>query len=360
MAKPKRTRLPRKARRWAVVTALKTCHWDAAAAAKSTGERLRNVKDWKKLYLETKDVSDRKRSGRPKLLSPAAVAAACDLVEEQQSAVKATASLKQQGLISSHVSSRTVARAVRNELELASPTVRPVLTAQHKQRRVAFCQQQHDSNCIIAVDSTYLTLFAHHTRRKRWVRKGTKPVVSKPLKSQQLHVYAGITAHGQTELIRVTGTTGHPKKYYYTGKQGKRGVAMTGVGAEEWQEVLQSQLQPQAKQIFEAHGVHQYSWLLDGARAHTAASSKQFYTARGIQVLQDWPANSPDLSPIENAWAWLKREVYSRHHDNLDSLWEDAQATWASMPDSMLKNLMNSIATRQQLCVQRDGDHTGY
>lgn len=232
MAKPKCTRLPRKARRWAVVTALKTCHhWDAAAAAKSTGERLRNVKDWKKLYSETKDVSDRKRSGRPKLLSAAAVAAAlCDLVEEQQSAVKATTSLKQQGLISSHVSSRTVARAVRNELE-----------------------------------------------------------------------------------------------------------------------------QPQAKQIFEAHGVHQYSWLLDGARAHTAASSKQFYTARGIQVLQDWPANSPDINPIENAWAWLKREVYSRHHDNLDSLWEDAQATWASMPDSMLKNLMNSIATRQQLCVQRDG-----
>lgn len=47
----------------------------------------------------------------------------------------------------------------------------------------------------------------------------------------------------------------------------------------------------------------------DGAPAHTAALTSNYLLDNGIDVLSPWPAQSPDLSPIENAWAILQQEV---------------------------------------------------
>lgn len=97
-------------------------------------------------------------------------------------------------------------------------------------------------------------------------------------------------------------------------------VQCTGVGSEEFLEVLNQQLKPQATLLFAAAGVQQYTWLLDGAPAHTAVATKQFMLDNNISVLQDWPPNSPDLNPIENAWAWLKQQVYAKHYSSLEEM----------------------------------------
>lgn len=356
----KRAQLPRKARRWAVINALKACKWDVTRAARITGNSLRYVKKWKTKYSKTKNVDDSHRCGRPRLLDAAQVEAACTAVAEQQSVPKATALLKQHEIISTSISCRTVFRAVQHDMELAAVEQRPILTAQTRNRRLAFCQQHHDSNAIIAVDSTYLTMHSYHKRRRVWVRKGTKPVGNRPLKSQQLHVYAGITAHGKTSLMRVTGTTGHPQQYQRYDKKKKQMVQLTGVGSEEFLEVFQQQLAPQADLLFAVAGVQQHSWLLDGAPAHTAAATKKFMSDNNISVLQGWPANSPDLNPIENAWAWLKRQVYAKQYSSLDEMWKEAQRVWAAMPPSMCKNLMDSLSTRKRICIERSGGYTGY
>ena len=356
----KRAPLPRKALRWAVINALKDCKWDVQRAAKITGCSLRFAKKWKVKYSETKNVDDRSRSGRPRLLEAAQVEAACIAVAEQQSVPKATALLKQHEVICPGVSYKTVYRAVQHDMELAAVEQRPILTAQSRKRRLAFCQQQHDSSAIISVDSTYLTMHSHHKRRRVWVRKGTKPVGSRPLKSQQLHVYAGITAHGKTSLMRVTGTTGHNKKYYRYDRKLKQMVQLSGVGSEEFLDVFQQQLKPQADLLFAVGGAQQYSWLLDGAPAHQAGATQQFLRDNSISVLQGWPPNSPDLNPIENAWAWLKRQVYAQQYNSLDDMWQAAQQVWANMPPSMCKNLMDSLSTRKRICIEREGGHTGY
>ena len=48
----------------------------------------------------------------------------------------------------------------------------------------------------------------------------------------------------------------------------------------------------------------------DNARPHTAQHTTTFLRNNGVQVM-DWSAISPDLSPIENVWAELKRRVYA-------------------------------------------------
>jgi hypothetical protein len=279
---------------------------------------------------------------------------------EQQCVAKAAAALKEQGTIAGSISTKTVTRAVKNVLDLAPQQQQPILTSATKQRRVAFSRQQHDSNSIMAIDSTYLTLSSSQRRRKKWVRKGTKPVACKPIKGKQLHVYGGITKYGVTRLIRVTGSTGHPKKYLKYCKKAKAMVQHNGLGAVEFQEMLAEELQPQGQQLFSAAGVRDWKLLLDGASAHRAPATVAFMSSEGIRIVADWPPNSPDLNPIENAWAWLKQQLYARQYASLEAMWQAAEAIWASMPLSMCQNLMDSIATRKAICIEREGGHTGY
>lgn len=53
---------------------------------------------------------------------------------------------------------------------------------------------------------------------------------------------------------------------------------------------------------------NQFIYMQDHAPCHTAKKSMQFLEEKSIPVLA-WPANSPDLNPIENVWTVLKKHV---------------------------------------------------
>lgn len=353
MVKKKQT-TPRFKARWAVVHAAEQHNWDLDRAAAVTGRSRAFVKHWVQRFHDTRTVDDRPRSGRPRLISAAVREAACTLVAEQQSVPAAAAQLRSQQLLQADISNKTVLRAVKMDMELQHVQQVPILSASSRKKRMAFCRQQHDPTRLMAIDSTYFTLGTVQRGRRHWVRKGQAVVAGRPNRSQQLHVYAGISVHGKTSLIRVTGTTGHRKRYYSTRGQ------LSGVGAQEFQEVLSNELVPQASSIFAAARVKRWAILMDNAPAHTAKSTKQLITRDGIPVVEGWPPNSPDINPIENAWAWCKRRVYAQHHNSLEELWVAVQAAWEALPLSMCKALMTSLDARKQRCLERDGGYTGY
>ena len=49
----------------------------------------------------------------------------------------------------------------------------------------------------------------------------------------------------------------------------------------------------------------------DNAPIHTAKITKEWFRTNKIAII-DWPANSPDLNPIENIWRQLKDNIQSR------------------------------------------------
>jgi transposase len=320
------------------------------------------VLKWVKHYAEHKNVDDKPRSGRRKRLNTSQKQSFAEEVLKQQSVPAAVKAVQFEGQLGTTFSVSTAYRAAREALDLKTPNPQPIASAATKAKRLQFSCARHRVGNMMAVDSTYFTLHGSQPRRRRWVRKGEKPTRPKPLKSQQLHVYAGISKHGKTSLIFATGTTGLKKRYFKPTKPGStaRRQAYSGVCAREFQDIMLEQLWPQGKAIMQAARQPDPTFLIDGASPHTAESTKQLLQSLGIATVAAWPPNSPDLNPIENLWAWMKNRVYAQQYSSLDALKAAVLEAWDAVPASMLKNLMRSFNKRKQICAARGGDYTGH
>ncbi|KAI6649873.1 Histone-lysine N-methyltransferase SETMAR [Oopsacas minuta] len=98
----------------------------------------------------------------------------------------------------------------------------------------------------------------------------------------------------------------------------------------------------------------------DGAPAHTSKLSQQWcqlnlpnYWAKEV-----WPGNSPDLSPIENLWAYVKNELSELPAaSNLDLLKNQLKNVWADISPDLLKRLMDGMPARMRKCIDLNGEH---
>ncbi len=79
------------------------------------------------------------------------------------------------------------------------------------------------------------------------------------------------------------------------------------------------------------YGDADFIFQQDLAPAHTAKCTKSWFNDHGVTGL-DWPANSPDLNPIENLWSIVKRKMRDTRPNNADELKAAIKETWASIP----------------------------
>ncbi len=95
------------------------------------------------------------------------------------------------------------------------------------------------------------------------------------------------------------------------------------------------------------------------APAHTAKGTKSWFNDHGVTVL-DWPANSPDLNPIENLWGIVKRKMRDTRPNNADELKATVKETWASIPPQQCHKLITSMQRRIEAVIKAKGAPTKY
>ncbi len=107
------------------------------------------------------------------------------------------------------------------------------------------------------------------------------------------------------------------------------------------------------------YGDADFIFQQDLAPAHTAKGTKSWFNDHGVTVL-DWPANSPDLNPIENQWGIVKRKMRDTRPNNADDLKATVKETWASIPPQQCHKLITSMPRRIEAVIKAKGAPTKY
>ena len=102
-----------------------------------------------------------------------------------------------------------------------------------------------------------------------------------------------------------------------------------------------------------------WKFMHDNDPKHTSRLVKSCLEENNITVLK-WPAQSPDLNPIENLWNDVEEHVRAVKPKNLSDLWEEIQKAWYAIPKERCMALVESLPRRCTAVIQNKGFPTKY
>lgn len=97
----------------------------------------------------------------------------------------------------------------------------------------------------------------------------------------------------------------------------------------------------------------------DNDPKHTAKCVKECFCSKKINVLK-WPAQSPDLNPIENLWDIVDRKINRDCCKTPNELFRQAEIAWNGISDETLSNLIESMPRRCEEVLKNKGYATKY
>jgi DDE superfamily endonuclease/Helix-turn-helix domain len=347
-------------------------HPNLNAVARKLNVDPRTVKRWV-VRSQSGGLAVLKRSGRKCLLSIEAARKAVELLLSGKfdNCAQVAVELRNLGLTNKVVHATTLSRhakaqALADGTPILPKTGKPskALTAKNQGERLAFCQANMGRNWgHVMITDRKKFLFSYpgvNVRRVQWLKKGEQRVAFRPNNPMAVNMYAGITKHGVTKAHLVTGTS--KLQTTYTNLKGK---ASKNITSAEYEDVLTRTLLPEGARLFASAGLS--GWILQqdndpthkkpSARALKAWNAKR----RGqVKLLENWPPNSPDLSPIENAWAHVQATVNAAGCKDFDEFQATLLKAWRDLDVSVVKGLMASLPTRLRACVAVEGGITRF
>ncbi|KAJ4449204.1 hypothetical protein ANN_00601 [Periplaneta americana] len=95
--------------------------------------------------------------------------------------------------------------------------------------------------------------------------------------------------------------------------------------------------------------------------AHVSATITQWYTENNVHGL-DWPAQSPNLNPIEHLWGELDRRLRSREMrpTSIVQLSAMLREEWRRIPVDILHKLVESMPDRMAAVIAKRGGTTRF
>ena len=91
----------------------------------------------------------------------------------------------------------------------------------------------------------------------------------------------------------------------------------------------------------------------------TARLTKQWFEDDSIRVL-DWPAQSPDLNPIEHLWNEMDRRLRRLETPvrTQDDVWDAIQRIWVELENDVYKKLVDTMPPRINDVIKANGGYT--
>ncbi|GFV81279.1 transposable element Tc3 transposase [Trichonephila clavipes] len=104
-----------------------------------------------------------------------------------------------------------------------------------------------------------------------------------------------------------------------------------------------------------------FIFMDDNAPYHRVVLMDDFLETENIQRMS-WPANSPDLNPIEHVCNILGRQIAALSHPrrSVTELKRALQEAWNRLSLQLIHHLIASMVNRCAACLAVRGDHTPY
>ena len=308
-------------------------------------------------------MEDAPRSGRPRVLQGGALDRTIQLGVEMAvgSSRTVTEELANEGFPALDPS--TVRRAFGREgLKYGRAKRGFVISEKSRQARLDFAATHGDGKTdfkgVMFTDSKIFVL--DKSGGNIWFMAGKRPTKSLPKSSLKVHVYYGVTYFGATEPVFVTGGGSQKSKVLNP----KTKVPLRGVGAVEYSTEVLPRLIQDGDQLFAGKRAYAKDWVFqqDNAPAHTAKMSKAVLEDRMEgRWLKDWPPSSPDLSWIENVWAWADDRL-RRGRGSIRTVAEFREAiasAFRELPQEHCHNYVAGMQKRLSLVQEREGKAIG-
>ncbi len=292
-----------------------------------TGASRRTVFRLKSLVKSGQGIQRKEGSGRPQKLKANDKRRVSRLVQvhENWSAEEVAKVAHRKG--SPLVSSRTIQRYLKsNGWFKLIPKLKPMLTEEHKRQRVIWCRQHQDTNWSRVFFSDESTFQFFSNKFAVW-SKGKPKRKAKPKYSPKLMVWGGISMRGTTNLSVIAGT----------------------VDSRVYQNILNENIPTMSALYPDGYILQQ-----DNARPHTSRTTIEFFKKYRLVVLK-WPAGSPDLNPIENLWAIMKRKLERAQKRTISEWKAEIEKIWSDIRPDVIKSFIESMPRRIQMVIEADG-----
>lgn len=243
------------------------------------------------------------------------------------------------------IESSTVRRRLLEVSRIARrPLKKALLTASMKLKRLAWAKKhkewtKEDWTKVVFSDETH---FEVHGIRSVVVRRSVgEPVrvghIQQAPKHPPKKMFWGIfTANGPGRLVPVEGMMNSVK----------------------YQATLKTHLLPALRECFpNGDGIFQQ----DNAPCHVSKKTQCFFRTEKITVLE-WPGNSPDINPIENLWAIMKRRIMGKDCSTMEKLICAVIQVWFHDEEvrNMCQKLVESMPSRITEVIKAKGGHISY
>jgi Mn-dependent DtxR family transcriptional regulator len=325
--------------------ALRGADWTCTQIGENLGRNESTVRKFLKKFDAT-GITDRlSGSGRPR---------ATTLIQDERLINHALLNVKRQeyptaeslrieaGLF--EVSTRTIRRRLleTDKLKNVIPKKKPFISDKNVKRRLEWCLTHRNwsrddwAKVVWTDESPFHVRFQGRLRRyvptaKEFKRMETKGTVKHATK---IMVWGCFARNGTGVLHRINGI----------------------MDQNIYKNILIQQFKPSAQALFpEGNFIFQQ----DNDPKHTAKTVQAYIRNQEWHVLQ-WPAQSPDLNPIENLWYILDRETKDRTCKNEEELFLHLQKAWEHINVDILHNLVDSMPRRIQEVIDAKGLHSSY